>query len=186
MLPAHRLRARSEKAFSLVEITLAIGITSFAFIAVLGLVPTGLRTAEAGYEQGRAMEVLSTATAAVLGQRYIGTVSGNRNYAFGDWLSDAEIPQSCATKYYVGQSPWSYGDYAVTEAGMIRKKGAVQPPERYKLFIRVTPGTDNFQPVQVYVSVAWPGTSVWDTPTGQWKNNQGHVETTVYANPPSS
>ena len=176
---------RSTKAFSLVEVTVAIGITAFAFVTVLGLVPTGLKTAEAGYEQGRATEVLGTAAAAVLGQRYIGTTSGVRTYAFGDWLSDQQNPQTSATQYSVGGTPSSYTDFAVTEGGMIRKQGSDDPPGRYKLFVKVTPGTDNFKPVQVYVSVAWPGTAVWDTNTAQWKNNQGQVEATIYANPPS-
>jgi uncharacterized protein (TIGR02598 family) len=37
--PAHQ---RAEDAFSLVEITLAIGIIAFAFVALFGLLPTGL------------------------------------------------------------------------------------------------------------------------------------------------
>ena len=35
-------RKRAQRAFSLVEVTLAIGIVAFAFIGVFGLIPTGL------------------------------------------------------------------------------------------------------------------------------------------------
>jgi len=35
---------RSQRAFSLVEITVAIGIVAFAFMGILGLIPTGLNT----------------------------------------------------------------------------------------------------------------------------------------------
>ncbi len=37
-------RQNSESGFSLVEITLAIGIIAFAFVALFGLLPTGLNT----------------------------------------------------------------------------------------------------------------------------------------------
>lgn len=172
--------------FSLVEVVLAIGIVAFAFVAVVGLLPTGLQTAENGYEQGRATEVLNSAAAAVLGQRYVGTVSGNRNYAFGDWLSDNAAPQLSPTKYWVGQGTWEYGDYAVTENGVIRVKGATDPPARYRLYIRVTPPADDTRPVQVYMSVAWPGGATWDATNRKWTKNQGSVETVLYANPPDS
>src|SRR4051812_20667830 len=42
MIAAHSSRSRA--AFSLVEVALAIGIIAFAFVALLGLIPTGLTT----------------------------------------------------------------------------------------------------------------------------------------------
>src|SRR4051812_25122874 len=36
--------SRSRAGFSLVEVALAIGIVAFAFVALLGLIPTGLNT----------------------------------------------------------------------------------------------------------------------------------------------
>lgn len=35
---------KSQSAFSLIEVVMAIGIVAFAFISVLGLIPTGLNT----------------------------------------------------------------------------------------------------------------------------------------------
>ena len=37
------LRRRADRAFSLIEITLAIGIIAFAFVGLFGLLPTGLQ-----------------------------------------------------------------------------------------------------------------------------------------------
>jgi len=46
-------------AFSLVEVTLAIGIVSFALIAVLGLLPVGLKSVKNANEQAGAANVLN-------------------------------------------------------------------------------------------------------------------------------
>ena len=46
-------------AFSLVEVAIAIAITSFCLIALLGLLPVGLKTNEASIEQTAANGILS-------------------------------------------------------------------------------------------------------------------------------
>ena len=43
-LNMHKSTHRRQAAFSLVEVTMAIGIVAFAFLSLLGLVPTGLKT----------------------------------------------------------------------------------------------------------------------------------------------
>ena len=47
-------------AFSLVEVTLALGIAAFCLIAVLGLLPTGLKTQQASIQQTTANQIIST------------------------------------------------------------------------------------------------------------------------------
>src|SRR5437867_7336907 len=46
-------------AFSLVEVTLALGVAAFCLIAVLGLLPTGLKTQQASTEQTTANTIVS-------------------------------------------------------------------------------------------------------------------------------
>jgi hypothetical protein len=46
-------------AFSLVEVTLAIGVAAFCLLAVMGLLPTTLKTQHASVQQTTATEVLS-------------------------------------------------------------------------------------------------------------------------------
>src|SRR6266516_6265509 len=46
-------------AFSLVEVTLALGVAAFCLIAVLGLLPTSLRTQQASIEQTVANGVMT-------------------------------------------------------------------------------------------------------------------------------
>jgi len=50
-------------AFSLVEVTLALGVAAFCLVAVFGLLPVGLRTNQAAVEQTVANGILSAVAA---------------------------------------------------------------------------------------------------------------------------
>jgi type II secretory pathway pseudopilin PulG len=64
---SHRLtRKRSvpqASAFSLVELTLALGVAGFCLLAVLGLLAAGLRTQQSSVQQTTANEILSQVAA---------------------------------------------------------------------------------------------------------------------------
>ena len=49
-------------AFSMIEITLAMGVAAFCLIAVLGLLPVALKTQQASVQQTTATEILSDAS----------------------------------------------------------------------------------------------------------------------------
>jgi type II secretory pathway pseudopilin PulG len=49
----------SVAAFSLVEITLAIGVAAFCLLAVMGMLPTGLKTQKASIQQTNANSIIS-------------------------------------------------------------------------------------------------------------------------------
>ena len=50
---------RSTTAFSLVEVTLALGVAGFCLIAVMGLLPVGVQTQRASVQQTTANDILS-------------------------------------------------------------------------------------------------------------------------------
>jgi uncharacterized protein (TIGR02598 family) len=54
-------RSRSSSAFSLAEVALALGVAAFAFIAVLGMMPVGLKTQQSSASQTKANAVMSQA-----------------------------------------------------------------------------------------------------------------------------
>jgi type II secretory pathway pseudopilin PulG len=56
---AHINDARNE-AFSLVEVVLALGVISFAIVAIFGLLPIGLNTGRAAQDQTRADQLAET------------------------------------------------------------------------------------------------------------------------------
>ena len=45
--------------FSLVEVTLALGVAAFALLVLLGLLPTGLKTQQSGIQQTTANQIIS-------------------------------------------------------------------------------------------------------------------------------
>jgi type II secretory pathway pseudopilin PulG len=47
-------------AFSLVEVTLALGVAAFCLVAVLGLLPTSLKTQQSSIQQTTANQIIST------------------------------------------------------------------------------------------------------------------------------
>lgn len=57
-------RRRVQSGFSLVEVTIAVGIVGFAFVSLLGLVPTGLNT----FHQAMDRTVGSTIVQTVMGE----------------------------------------------------------------------------------------------------------------------
>ena len=52
-------RSRSSSAFSLAEVTLALGVAALAFIAVLGMMPVGLKVQQASVQQTTANEIMA-------------------------------------------------------------------------------------------------------------------------------
>lgn len=84
-------------AFSLVEVTLALGIFSFGLIAILGVLPAGLRTAESAFRQNDATSILSSVAASLRGLHW----DESGNLVSGGWLEDGglALPISGTTLY---------------------------------------------------------------------------------------
>lgn len=57
------MKKRSDRAFSLVEVTLALGIAAFCLIAVFGLMPVGVQTNRNATSQTAATSILSNVIA---------------------------------------------------------------------------------------------------------------------------
>ena len=52
-------RFRSRAAFSLVEVTIALGVAAVCLVAVMGLLPVGINTNQASFQQTIATNILS-------------------------------------------------------------------------------------------------------------------------------
>ena len=53
------MTAQSRSGFSLIEVTLALGIAAFCLLAVFGLLPIGLKTQQTAIEQTAATRIIS-------------------------------------------------------------------------------------------------------------------------------
>jgi uncharacterized protein (TIGR02598 family) len=69
-------RALARAAFSLVEVTLALGVAAFCLLAVLGLLPIGVKTNQAATNETIANGILS---AIISDLRTMATVSGTKD-----------------------------------------------------------------------------------------------------------
>jgi type II secretory pathway component PulJ len=79
-----KLPSRSVAGFSLVEVTLALGIAAFCLIAVLGALPVSLKTQQAGGNQTKANQIVAA--------------------IFSDLRADVRLPPGQASK---AQGEWS-------------------------------------------------------------------------------
>src|SRR5947208_9565294 len=77
-------------AFSLVEVTLALGVAAFCLIAVLGLLPTSLKTQQASIQQTTANQIIST--------------------IFADLRADTRLPPGLESKVCGNEPPCAWGD----------------------------------------------------------------------------
>lgn len=53
-------RAKSQAAFSLIEVTLALGIAAISLLAIVGLLATGTQTSHTAVEQSAASDIMAT------------------------------------------------------------------------------------------------------------------------------
>jgi type II secretory pathway pseudopilin PulG len=77
-------RSRYCSAFSLVEITLALGVAAFCLIAVLGMLPVGLKTQQASSSQTKANAVISQVIDSLRAD--VRLPPGQASKAEGEWV----------------------------------------------------------------------------------------------------
>lgn len=68
--------AHGSEAFSLVEVALALGVTAFCLIAILGLLPIGLKSDQTAFEETAAIGILSAVAADLRATPPVKTASG--------------------------------------------------------------------------------------------------------------
>jgi len=89
-----KAHARSAAGFSLVEVTLALGVAGFCLIAVFGLVPVGLTTQQTSIQQ----TIANNITSEVIGDlRAAYSKSGSNSSQFGIELK--KLPPGQQQKY---------------------------------------------------------------------------------------
>src|SRR5262245_7349404 len=156
-------RLRSAAAFSLSELTLALGVAAFCLIAVFGLVPVGVQTNRNATSQTTATNILSS------------VVSDIRASPKGS---------TGTTKYRIrrtkGQNSWVCFDRQGQPDGPALG-GLTAPPcrsstSRYRLYVKIYPTTTQPPPLAPYcanyaaLKLVWPAAadplSATVTPSG--------------------
>jgi len=76
-------RSQSRSAFSLIEVTLAIGVAAFCLIAVMGLLPVAIKMQQASVQQTKANAIISQISSDLLAD--VRLPPGQASKAQGDW-----------------------------------------------------------------------------------------------------
>lgn len=158
-------RARRAAAFTLVEVTLALGIAVFALVVMFGLLNVGVSSSAASFEQTVAANILSSVAADLRSAPRSTTVSVS-TLVYG-----LAVPQPAAA----GVTP-SFP--ALPTVKYLDASGQVAAAEqaRYRLSVWTRPGADR-QATLARVIVSWPPAADLTLPTGA--KAAGSVETLV-------
>lgn len=146
------------RAFSLVEVVLALGICAFVLVALLGLFSTGLRASRESEEQVQAANLASQIFATRMAARSSDT--NTPNFA---------IPASVLTN--------AYGSVFGSAGGFVGLDGRTTPNADGAAYrILAMAGTNALtgpRTSQVYLMLSWP-------PQAALSNSAGHYETLTY------
>lgn len=161
---------RNPAAFSLVEVVLAIGIVSFALLAVVGLLPAGLKSIKNANEQAGAANVVGAISEALR----VATSLDGTNFT----TSFAGKPITFAVTAGTGPSP------AGLEWRELGLDGSANPMGKRlsaRLEILNEPVASPLTPGRAVISVAWPAQAdpTWNSANRTWTKAEGFVTTAI-------
>jgi Tfp pilus assembly protein PilV len=148
-----------ESAFSLVEVVLALGVVSFAIVAILGLIPLGLQTSHSSQDETRAAQIAQGIFASLEAEAIKRNSSGQpildaQNH---QQLNDSAKLPSVSSPINLA-APASYPLYGTNEGQVSdATAGAV-----YAITIGLSAAPANFDSAyatEVTVTVAWPSSA---------------------------
>lgn len=147
--------------FSLVEVTLAIGIISFAMVPIFGLLPVGLRSVKNANEQAGAANVLGAITESLR------TASSTNNIDFSGTFAGKPIV------YTVGQA----GPVTVAWTNLTLEGVTNSMNSRLSAVLTIYPSTNQSTPGRAVISVAWPASSDnnWNANSRSWAKAEGSI-----------
>jgi Tfp pilus assembly protein PilV len=148
------MKAHTRSAFTLIEVTLSLGVTAFCLLSILGLLPVGLNSNQATIEQTAGANILTTVAAdlrstpnpAPKGSAQSSLVFGIPIPAIGS------TPSTTPTKLYIGE-----GGQLTTD----------QRVARYQLNVWMTaPATGSAAATSARVLVTWPAQALYSSAAG--------------------
>ena len=150
--------------FSLIEVVLAIGIVSFALLAVVGLLPVGMKSTQNAREQAAAANVLNSIANALR--------SAEKN---GNSFSNTFAGQNIVFSTNGGSSSveWDRLD--------LNGQSTNSASARLKARLIITNPTNSTSTGEALISIAWPAQNPNMKWVGsEWTNAQGHLTTRIH------
>jgi Tfp pilus assembly protein PilV len=141
---SRELRVASRSAFSLTEVVIALGVVSFALIAIFGLLPVGLKTVKNANEQAAAANLLGAIADAVRNASTNASATTYSNSIAGQGIG-----------YILGSTnPTTNTLNNLTLEGASNSISA-----RLKAVVVISPPANIMTNGRALISVAWPATA---------------------------
>jgi uncharacterized protein (TIGR02598 family) len=151
------MRRRRDSGFTLIEVTLAMGVASFAMLAIFGLLPVGLSSNQTSIQQTQAINI-ATAIVADMTQvpsaSAIAASSGTLNAISSQYGINVNVPpstSSTSTSFYVDGSG-------------VRQSSAAAARYHVSLTLTAMPAltgtTPSRQSTNGMLTLAWPAAAV--------------------------
>lgn len=156
-----RTQASKCRGFSLVEVTLALGLVTFCLIAIFSLLPVGLNSAKSSAEEAGA--------AALIAQIASEIRSASTNTA-GQFVTTGPAPLT-----------WNYGSSVVLTNRLSLSGTPGGMMERYASRVEIIAPTNALSSGTALISLAWPaaGTVAWNSSQTNWTGAQGTLSTRI-------
>ena len=148
--------------FSLVEVTLAIGIVSFALLAVVGLLPVGLKSVKNANEQAGAANVLNVIAGSLR------SASSTNRANFSSQFAGQTVAFAIAGS--TTSNSW-------TNLALDGSLETATSPKRLSAVVNIYPASSVTTPSRAVISVAWSAQSApgWNSTTQRWTNADGSL-----------
>jgi type II secretory pathway pseudopilin PulG len=149
------VKKQSRRAFSLVEVTLALGIAAFCLIAVFGLMPVGVQTNRNATSQTAATTILSSVVSDMR-TTAIGTPGSPHSSLYNIVIPFPGSIGTPQTRYFDGE-----GRCSTDLAGSIRPDGSSwDPPIQTRYQVNVTFSSSTTGVTYADIKVIWPAAIV--------------------------
>lgn len=148
--------------FSLIEVVLAIGIVSFALLAVVGLLPVGMKSTQSAREQIAAANVLNSIANALR------SAEKNGN-SFSNQFAGEDIVYST-----------NGGNFTVEWDSLDLNGQSNSTSARLRARLVISSPTNSTSHGHALISIAWPAKAPNLNWTGsEWTNAQGQLTTRI-------
>jgi len=151
---------RPSAGFSLVEVSMAIGIVAFAFLGIVALLPVGLKSVR---ESGVRNAVSMTERSIAESLRSAATADGtNFSFTIGNstFTYQLNTPQSFALPPFTAT-----GTPALHGQGAVAARLDIEPP------------ASRFAPARAVIRTAWPSSATFSS--GSWQGAEGSASSAI-------
>lgn len=152
-------------AFSLIEVTIALGIIAFCVISIFALLPIGLDSVKQAKDNRNAVEIMNVISRDLLssrlspgGQMHLSGQFTNVSWSVGGGTLATNFPAASDGRQSLGASD-----------------------ESVQVWLNIIPPPDQWSSGEARISVAWPSSA--QRSGNVWTKARGSVETVVYFNP---